>query len=189
MSAPVSDDESSEHQKYAPKRLREQPRMPPAPQLRVASPPMSPSHAQVQGDRGETSGLPSSEGDLEDEVPRRLYEPEPVSAAATATPRILCAEVDQLACDRSGVHRADRDDCHNHETTLAQCGVGTAASSPQASRLSGRLAANNAPADTVTGIAAASGAQQSSSVQAQPASSHRLRASSSKNPSTFPYRG
>jgi branched-chain amino acid transport system substrate-binding protein len=39
----------------------------------------------------------------------------------------------------------------------------------EASRLSDRLGANNAPADPATGIAAASGAQQSSSVQAQPA--------------------
>ena len=202
MSAPVSDDESPEYQKYAPKRLREQqPQLHPSSQSGVASPPMSPSHAQIQGRRTETSGLPSSGGDLENEVPRRLYEPEPLSqpsapvsddessrvskvcpkavtgaaatappvltvprrfaahvslartnarrrtetsglpflrrrfgrqvvpttvrartcipAAGPATPRILCAAVDQLACDRSGVHRADRDDCHNHETTLA----------------------------------------------------------------------
>ena len=80
MSAPVSDDESPEYQKYAPKRLREQqPQLHPSSQDGVASPPMSPSHAQIQGRRTETSGLPSSGGDLENEVPRRLYEPEPLS--------------------------------------------------------------------------------------------------------------
>jgi branched-chain amino acid transport system substrate-binding protein len=76
MSAPISDDDNSGHQMYAPKRLREQTRVPPASQLSVDSPPMSPpSHAQVQGDRRS----PSSGEDLEDEVPRRLYEPEAVS--------------------------------------------------------------------------------------------------------------
>src|ERR1700675_1146500 len=80
MSTPVSDDESSEHQKYAPKRFRKQARMPAASQLRGASPPMSTSRAQAQGDRGEASGLPSSGVDLGNEGPRRrLYDPEPVS--------------------------------------------------------------------------------------------------------------
>jgi len=43
----------------------------------------------------------------------------------------------------------------------------TASEAPKASRLFGRPAVNNAPADNVTGIAAESGALQSSSVQAQ----------------------
>ncbi|SRR6266436_8565305 len=78
MSAPVNDDESSNHQMYAPKRLREQPSIPTTSQLRVTSPPMSPSHAKVQGEWGETSGSPSSGGGLENEVRRRRYEPEAV---------------------------------------------------------------------------------------------------------------
>ena len=78
MSAPVSDDESIEHQKYAPKRFREQARMPVASQLRVNSPPMYPSHAKVQGEWGETSGSPFSGGGLENEVRRRPYDPEGV---------------------------------------------------------------------------------------------------------------
>ena len=90
MSAPVSDHESSEHQKYAPKWLREQAQIPAAPQLQVGSPPMSPSHAQILGDRGETLGLPSSEGNLENEVPRRLYEPEPVSQPQLDAEDTLC---------------------------------------------------------------------------------------------------
>src|SRR5437879_13914228 len=76
MSAPINDDESSAHQMYAPKRLREQPRMPATSPVRVTSPPMSPSHAKVQGERGEASGSPSAEGGLENEVRRRLHEHE-----------------------------------------------------------------------------------------------------------------
>jgi hypothetical protein len=45
----------------------------------------------------------------------------------------------------------------------------TGSEAPQASRLSGPLAVNKAPADGVTAIAAPSGAQQSSSVQPQQA--------------------
>ena len=201
MSAPVSDDESPEYQKYAPKRLREQqPQLHPSSQSGVPSPSMSPSHAQIQDRRTETSGSPSSGGDLGNEVPRRLYEPEPVSqprapvsddessehqmyapkrlreqpqlprphsSASLRRPclprthkckatgekhpgslppeeiwKTRCPDdctspnpcpsshlqrrgysvltVDQLAYDRSGVHGADRDDRHNHETTLAR---------------------------------------------------------------------
>ena len=50
MSGPVGDDESSGHQMYAPKTLRKQAGIPAAPQRRVDSPPMSPSHAQEQAD-------------------------------------------------------------------------------------------------------------------------------------------
>ena len=73
MSGSFSDDESSEHRMYAPKRLRDQPSLPPAPQLRVSTGPMPPSHA------GETSKFRSSRGDLEDTLQRPLYDPEPVS--------------------------------------------------------------------------------------------------------------
>ena len=58
--------------------------MPPAPQLRVASPPMSPPHAQVQSERAE---IYSSQGELEDEVPQRLYDREPVSQPQLQRPR------------------------------------------------------------------------------------------------------
>jgi branched-chain amino acid transport system substrate-binding protein len=76
MSTPVSDDDSSEHLlKYAPQKLREQPRTPAAPQSRSASPTAA-SHAQVQGKWAESSGLPSSGGGEENEVRGRLYEPE-----------------------------------------------------------------------------------------------------------------
>src|SRR3954467_11694795 len=74
MRAPASDDESSEHPKDAPKWSREQPRMPPAPQLRVTSPPTSPPHAKVQGGLKERPGSPPPGGELENVVPRRLYE-------------------------------------------------------------------------------------------------------------------
>jgi branched-chain amino acid transport system substrate-binding protein len=166
MSAPASDDGSSEYQKYAPKRLREQPRIPAASPLRTASP----SHAQVQGEWGETPALPSSGGGLENEERRRLYEPEAVSrpqlqsrdysvlrliswlailAACTAVLITVIPTITKSLWQGSG---AQRD---------------TGSEAPQASRLSDRLAANEAPANGVTGIAAVSGA--SSSVQAQQA--------------------
>src|SRR6516165_7266816 len=75
MSAPIDEDESSGHQMYAPKRMREQTRVPPVPQVRVESPATSPSHPQLEGDRRP----PSFREDLEDEVRRRPYEPEPIS--------------------------------------------------------------------------------------------------------------
>ena len=141
MSDPVSDDESSEHLKYAPKRLREQPRMPPAPQLRVTSPPMSPSHAQVQGDRGENHYF--SGGDLENEVPRRLYEPEPVSQPQLrrrgySVLRLISWLAIVAACTALIVMIA----------TITKPLWEVQVRMPpelQASRLSGRLAANNAP--------------------------------------------
>jgi branched-chain amino acid transport system substrate-binding protein len=100
---------------------------------------------------------------LENEVPRRLYEPEPVSepqlrrrgysvlgliswlaiAAACTALIVMIATITKPLWQGSGAQRSE---------------------APQASRLSDRLAANNAPADSVTGIAATSGAQQ-----AQPA--------------------
>jgi branched-chain amino acid transport system substrate-binding protein len=167
MSAPVSDNESSEHQKYAPKWSREQPRIPAAPQLRVTSPPMSPSHARVQGDRGETSGLPSSGGDLENEVPRRLYDPEPVSQPQLrrrgySVLGLISWLASVAACTALIVMIATI-------TKPLWQGSDAQREAPQASRLSDRLAANNAPVDSVTGIAAVSGAQQSGSVQAPPA--------------------
>ena len=46
MSAPVSDDDNSNHQMYAPKSLRERTSIPRTPQLRVDSPRISPSQPQ-----------------------------------------------------------------------------------------------------------------------------------------------
>jgi Periplasmic binding protein len=172
MSAPVSDDESIEHQKYAPKRFREQARMPVASQLRVNSPPMYPSHAKVQGEWGETSGSPSSGGGLENEMRRRPYEPEAeyqpqpqrrrysvltllswiaIVASCTAVLIMLIVATTKPFWQGSGARRD------------------TGSEALQASRLSGPLAVNKAPADAVTAMAAASGAQQSSSAQAQQA--------------------
>jgi branched-chain amino acid transport system substrate-binding protein len=74
MSAPTSDDRSSGHEMYAPKRSQEQTRIPPAPQLRVNPPPVSPTHVQTQQE-WETSRSFSSVRAWEDEVSRRLYEP------------------------------------------------------------------------------------------------------------------
>jgi branched-chain amino acid transport system substrate-binding protein len=166
--APVSDDERPEYQKYAPKRLREQqPQLYPSSQSRVASPPMSPSHAQVHGDRGETSGFPSSGGDLEDKLSRRLYEPELVSQQPDlqrrgySVLRLISWLAIVAACTGLIVIIAII-------TKPLWPGLGTQPPL-QASRPSDSLATNNAPADPATGIAAASGAQQSSSVQTQPA--------------------
>src|ERR1700730_11914218 len=150
MSAPISDDESSGHQMYAPKRLREQTPIPPAPQLRVTSPPMSPSHARVQGDRGETSGS-SYGGDLENVVPRRPYEPEPVSQPQLgrrgySVRRLISWFAIVAAWTALIVIIA---------TITKPLWQGLGTQPPlQASKVSDRLAVNNAPTDTVTGIEA-----------------------------------
>src|ERR1700730_5197094 len=166
MSAPVSDNESSGHQMYAPKKLREEPRIPAASQLRTASPPMSPSHA------GETSRLRSSGGGLENEVPRRLYEPDAVPEPQPQRRGYsLLTLISWLAivasCIVVLIMLIPAITKPLWQGTGAQGDTGSEA--PQASRLSDRLAASNAPVDSVTGIAAAPEAQQSGNVQAQPA--------------------
>ena len=68
MSAPISDDgKDSEHSKYAPKRFREQPRMPAATQLYVTSAPTVPSSTDVDQDRRTRSEFAS--------WPERISEP------------------------------------------------------------------------------------------------------------------
>ena len=52
MSAPVSDDENSNHQMYAPKSLRERTSIPRAQQLRVDLPRISPSRLVSRSARG-----------------------------------------------------------------------------------------------------------------------------------------
>ena len=66
MGAPISDDEDSEHSKYAPERFREQ-TMPAAPQLYVSSAPTVPSSKDVDQDRRTRSEFASR--------PERISEP------------------------------------------------------------------------------------------------------------------
>ena len=73
MSGPVSDNKTPGHQMYAPNTVTQQ---------RVDSPPMSPSHAQVSPSHAQVQAdrrSPSFGEDLEDEVRRQPYEPEPIS--------------------------------------------------------------------------------------------------------------
>jgi branched-chain amino acid transport system substrate-binding protein len=165
---PISGDESSGHHMYAPKRLREQPRIPLAPQLRVDSPQSS------QRDWGETSRLHSSAGGLESEVRERLYEPEAVLqpqpqlrrrgysalrlfgwsaivASCTALLIIVIAAATKPLWQGTGPQRDNGSEA------------------PQAPRLSDRLAVNKAPATGVTGATRPSEVQQSSSVRSQQA--------------------
>ena len=68
MSAPISDDgNDSEHSKYAPKRFREQPRIPAAAKLYVPSAPTVPSSTDVDQDRRTRSEFAS--------WPERISEP------------------------------------------------------------------------------------------------------------------
>jgi len=119
----------------------------------------------VQGDQGETSGFPSSGGDLEEKLSRRLYEPELVSQPdlrrrGYSVLRLVNWVAIVAACTGLIMMIAII-------TKPLWPGFGT---QPllQASRLSDRFWANSAPANPVTD-AATSGAQQSSSVQPQPA--------------------
>ena len=154
MITPISDGESSGHQMYAPKRLREQTRIPPAPQLRVTSPGIFPSHAQVHGDQGETSGFPSSGEDSEDKLSRRLYEPELASEQPDLRGRVypvvrLISWVAIVAA------------CTGLIVLIAiitkPLWSGLGRQPPLQASLSDRLGAYNAPADPVT-VAATSGA-------------------------------
>ena len=147
MSAPVNDDENSSHQMYAPKRLREHTRIPRAAQLRIDSPQISP--AQPQGDRQQEYGSRYSEEGLENEVRQRVYERE---AIPLPQPRRRGFSVLMWI---SGLAVA--------AACIAVLIVMFATSF-------GPLwdTANKAPASTIRGMAAASGAQQPSSAQGQP---------------------
>jgi hypothetical protein len=116
----------------------------------------------VDGDQGETSGFPSSEGDLEEKLSRRLHEPELVSQPdlrrrGYSVLRLVNWVAIVAACTGLIVMIAII-------TKPLWPGLGTQPPL-QTSRLSDRFWANNAPATD----APTSGAQQSGSVQAQPA--------------------
>jgi branched-chain amino acid transport system substrate-binding protein len=182
MSDPISDDENTGHHD-APKRLQEQPRMPSSAQLRVTSPPFP---LQARGHNDLRS--PSSGGISENEVRRRLYEPEGVPhpqphgkrfsaltllswvaiiASSTAVLIMVIAATTKPLWQGTGAQRvADSD-------------------APQASRLSDRLAMTQALVSGATGTAAVPGAQQSSSVPGQQA---RLAVPEEKS-INFPVRG
>jgi ABC-type branched-subunit amino acid transport system substrate-binding protein len=133
---------------------------------------MSPPQAQTEGGRQEEYGLPYSEGGLKNEVRRPMYEREAVplpqvrgrgssmlmliSGLAIAA---LCAAV--LIVMLANIVEPF------WQSTSAQRDIGL--KSPQASRLSDHSAANKAPRMTVTGMAAVSGTEQPSSLEAQPA--------------------
>jgi ABC-type branched-subunit amino acid transport system substrate-binding protein len=155
MSAPIDEDESSGHQMYAPKRLREQAHIR-STSLHVDSPPTSPSHPQLKSDRRS----PSFGEDLEDEVPRQPYEPEPISQPQPRRReyfglRLINWIVIAVACTTlSVIIGAFTKPLWEGWVTQPQ---------QQASRLSDRFAMSNAPADTATEIAASPGARQSES--------------------------
>ena len=151
MSNPSSEDENSEHQMYAPSKLQqEQPRLPAAPQLRVNSPPMSPSRTQVQDDWRSAS----SKEDLENEavsqpLPKRysaltLFAWFAIVGSCIAILIMVIAATTKPLWQDSGRQRD------------------TGSEIPQASTLSDRFVLDKTAATGVTGTAAPSEAQQSS---------------------------
>jgi branched-chain amino acid transport system substrate-binding protein len=155
MNTSPSDNESPGHKAYAPKKLREQPRIPAVSQLRAGSSPMSPSHA------GET--LPSF---LKNEAVLQSYEPEAVSQSQMqrrgySVPTWVSWLMIVASCAAMLIMFA--------KPLWHGLSMQRDTSSEAPLRLSDRLAAITVPADSVTGIAATSETQQPSSVQAQPA--------------------
>ena len=72
MAGSISDDgRDSENSKYAPKRFREQPRMPTAPQLYVSSSPAVPSSTDVDQDRWTNSEFVSPPDRISERSRRR----------------------------------------------------------------------------------------------------------------------
>jgi branched-chain amino acid transport system substrate-binding protein len=183
MSTPISDDDKSEQLlKYAPKRLREQPRNPAASPLRSSSPPVSPSHAQAQDDRQEA--LPSIVRGWESEVRRPLYEAEAESQPKLRRRRYTMLELISgiatiTACTAVLIMVIPNIMSHYWQSSGAQRG---ASSEAQVSSVSRPLAASTTPAGSVTGIAATSGAQELSSAQAQPAQPAALGRQFEQNP-------
>jgi ABC-type branched-subunit amino acid transport system substrate-binding protein len=168
MSAPTGDDENSELRKYAPKRLREQPQMPAAEQLYVASAPTVPSSTHVHQDRRTTSEFVSAIDQLDADLqrraaaaPRRRKNSELALIGRIAVVVAFAALVAFLAVFAKPLWQDARALLNADSQTL------------EASKPSDRLTANNAPANTplvpATGVAAAPGAEPSASAQAQQA--------------------
>ena len=162
MSAPISDDgNDSEHSKYAPKRFREQPRMPAAAQLYVKSAPTVPSSTDVDQDRQTRSEFAS--------WPERISEPSRrwADEAMTLIGRIVvvvsfAALVALLTIFAKPLWQG------------AGALLNADSQTSQAAKPSDRLTANNAPANNAlvpaTTIAAAPGAEPSARAPAQQAS-------------------
>jgi len=151
MSNPTSEDENSEHQMYAPSKLQqEQPRLPAAPQLRIDSPPVSPSRTQVQDDWRSAS----SKEDLENEavsqpLPKRysaltLFAWFAIVGSCTAILIMVIAATTKPLWQDSGRQRD------------------TGSEIPQASTLSDRFVLDKTAATGVAETAAPSEAQHSS---------------------------
>ena len=162
MSAPVSDDENSSHQMYAPKTSQEHRRLPRAPQLRIGSPRTSDSQPQV--DPQEEYGSAYPEASLENEVRRRRYEgkavPPPQRRRRGASLLMLISGLAIGAACAAVLIVTWQSPNAQHDT---------GSKIAQALRLSDRSTANKATADKITETAAVSGAQQKSSVQAKAA--------------------
>ena len=172
MSDPTSNDENSEHQMYAPWKLQqEQTRLPAAPQLRIDSPPVSPSRTQLQGDWRS----PSSGGGLENEtvsqpLPQRrsysaltLFAWLAIVASCTAVLIMVIAATPKPFWQGLGPQRD------------------TGSETSQASTLSDRFVLDKTAATGVTGTAAPSEAQQSSA----PAQQARLAPPEQKSINTL----
>jgi branched-chain amino acid transport system substrate-binding protein len=148
----MDDNENSGHQAYAPKKLREQPRIPAVSQLRAGSSSMSPSHA------GEK--LPSF---LKNEAIPQPYEPEAASLPQMqrrrfSVPKWISWLMIVASCAAMLIMFAkplwrNLTDTRSEEPPL---------------RLSDRLAAISMPADSVTETATTSETPQPSGVQAEP---------------------
>ena len=178
MSTPAGDNESSGHQAYAPKKLREQPGNPAVSRLRSSSPPMPPSHA------GGKLGVPSF---LENEAGRQLYEPGPVfqpqmQRQGFSVPTWISWLGIAAACTAILIMFAKP----LWHSLNAQRDTGSEAPSL---RLSGPIAVDREPADSVTRIAATPEAQQPSSMQAQPTQLPRIARPSEPKPTDSSVQG
>jgi branched-chain amino acid transport system substrate-binding protein len=159
MAGSNSDDDRDENSKYAPRRFREQPRMPTAPQLYVSSLPAVPSSTDVDQDRPTKSELAS--------WPEATFEPPPRRWAGSTMPVI--GRITRVVSFAAFVALV---------TILAKPlwqGADTPpnADSTEASKRSDRLAAINAPGNSTlvpaTTIAAVPAAAPAASAQAQQA--------------------
>jgi ABC-type branched-subunit amino acid transport system substrate-binding protein len=172
MNAPISDDgEDSEHSKYAPKRFREQQRMPGAAPFYVKSAPTVPSPTDVNQDRQTRSEFASwpernSESSGEDKTMTRMGRILTVVSFATLV-ALATIFAKPLWQDAGALLNAD-------------------SQTSQALKPSDRLTASDAPANNApvpaTTIAAAPGAKSSAS---EPAKQAALSSSPQEPRSTF----
>ena len=181
MVGPISDDgRDSENSKYAPRRFREQPRMPTGPQLYVSSLPAVPSSTDIDRD-GPTKSELTSWPEATLEPPPRRWGDSTITLIGRITKVVSFAALVALVTILTRPLWQGADTLPNADSKTLE-----------ASKLSDRLAAINAPgnsklvpATTIAAAPAAGPAVSAQTQQAPPSPAPAQQASLSPNPNAL----